>query len=298
MEATPAARPDGRSRTDPESLIDALEEPSRPRSPPISLGSAGCASRGRSCRSSSRSAIIAFFLYLNRDRLAPVPELHPPGQPGARPARRSSCSTSASRCAATAGSGSCARPGFVIGLRNSTEILYISWFVNCVVPAKLGDVYRAYLLKMNSAGVAQPDVRDGLHRADPRHLRDRDPRPRGRVLELPRAGCRRRSGSSSSSASWSSSSPPSGCSRCATSGAGSCLGCRCRRAILELYERFEEGVFGAVGLRHLPIARLHHRADLADRGPAPVHRRRWRSASPTSSSGCRARSSSPSSARC
>ena len=40
--------------------------------------------------------------------------------------------------------------GFIIGLRNSTEILYISWFVNCVVPAKLGDVYRAYLLKMNS----------------------------------------------------------------------------------------------------------------------------------------------------
>jgi hypothetical protein len=40
--------------------------------------------------------------------------------------------------------------GFVIGLRNSVEILYLSWFVNCVVPAKLGDVYRAYLLKMNS----------------------------------------------------------------------------------------------------------------------------------------------------
>lgn len=29
-----------------------------------------------------------------------------------------------------------------------TEILYISWFVNCVVPAKLGDLYRAYLAKI------------------------------------------------------------------------------------------------------------------------------------------------------
>jgi uncharacterized protein (TIRG00374 family) len=29
-----------------------------------------------------------------------------------------------------------------------TEIIYISWFVNCVVPAKLGDLYRAYLAKL------------------------------------------------------------------------------------------------------------------------------------------------------
>ena len=40
--------------------------------------------------------------------------------------------------------------GFGIGTKDSSEILYLSWFVNCVVPAKLGDVYRAYLLKMNS----------------------------------------------------------------------------------------------------------------------------------------------------
>ncbi len=31
----------------------------------------------------------------------------------------------------------------------TTEILFLSWFVNCVVPAKLGDLYRAYLLKGN-----------------------------------------------------------------------------------------------------------------------------------------------------
>ena len=43
--------------------------------------------------------------------------------------------------------------------------------------------------------------------------------------------------------------------------------------ILELYERFEEGVFGAVGLKHLPILAIRHRTDLADRGIASLHRR-------------------------
>jgi uncharacterized protein (TIRG00374 family) len=33
------------------------------------------------------------------------------------------------------------------------EIVFLSWFANCVVPAKLGDAYRAYLLKLN-AGVS------------------------------------------------------------------------------------------------------------------------------------------------
>lgn len=40
--------------------------------------------------------------------------------------------------------------GFSIPVPDATEILFLSWLVNCVVPAKLGDVYRAYLLKMNS----------------------------------------------------------------------------------------------------------------------------------------------------
>ena len=31
-----------------------------------------------------------------------------------------------------------------------TEIIYISWFVNSIVPAKLGDLYRAYLLRQES----------------------------------------------------------------------------------------------------------------------------------------------------
>jgi len=40
--------------------------------------------------------------------------------------------------------------GFAIGVKDATEILFLSWLVNCVVPAKLGDVYRAYLLRLNS----------------------------------------------------------------------------------------------------------------------------------------------------
>lgn len=39
--------------------------------------------------------------------------------------------------------------GHPIPLRDSTEIVFISWLVNCLVPAKLGDVYRAYLLRLN-----------------------------------------------------------------------------------------------------------------------------------------------------
>ncbi len=41
------------------------------------------------------------------------------------------------------------RSGVSVGMRDATEILYLSWFVNCLVPAKLGDLYRAYLLRGN-----------------------------------------------------------------------------------------------------------------------------------------------------
>jgi len=40
--------------------------------------------------------------------------------------------------------------GFHLRVRDSSEIIFLSWLVNCLVPAKLGDVYRAYLLKINS----------------------------------------------------------------------------------------------------------------------------------------------------
>jgi uncharacterized protein (TIRG00374 family) len=44
--------------------------------------------------------------------------------------------------------------GYRVPVRDSTEILFLSWLVNCLVPAKLGDVYRAYLLKINSPVVS------------------------------------------------------------------------------------------------------------------------------------------------
>jgi uncharacterized protein (TIRG00374 family) len=40
--------------------------------------------------------------------------------------------------------------GYPLRIRDATEIIFISWLVNCLVPAKLGDLYRAYLLKINS----------------------------------------------------------------------------------------------------------------------------------------------------
>jgi uncharacterized protein (TIRG00374 family) len=42
------------------------------------------------------------------------------------------------------------RSGFALPVRDATEIIFLSWLVNCLVPAKLGDVYRAWLLKINS----------------------------------------------------------------------------------------------------------------------------------------------------
>lgn len=50
------------------------------------------------------------------------------------------------------------RSGTRIGLRPATEILFLSWFVNCLVPAKLGDLYRAWLLKGNFGGSASRTV--------------------------------------------------------------------------------------------------------------------------------------------
>ncbi|MGI9149474.1 MAG: lysylphosphatidylglycerol synthase transmembrane domain-containing protein [Chloroflexota bacterium] len=40
-----------------------------------------------------------------------------------------------------------------LGIPILSEIIFLGWFANCIVPAKLGDAYRAYLLKLN-AGVS------------------------------------------------------------------------------------------------------------------------------------------------
>jgi uncharacterized protein (TIRG00374 family) len=42
------------------------------------------------------------------------------------------------------------KSGYPLKVRDATEIIFLSWLVNCLVPAKLGDVYRAWLLKINS----------------------------------------------------------------------------------------------------------------------------------------------------
>src|SRR5258708_4356536 len=38
-----------------------------------------------------------------------------------------------------------------LGIPVLSEIIFLGWFANCIVPAKLGDAYRAYLLKLNAA---------------------------------------------------------------------------------------------------------------------------------------------------
>ncbi|MCV0402087.1 MAG: flippase-like domain-containing protein [Chloroflexi bacterium] len=51
-----------------------------------------------------------------------------------------------------------ARSGVRVPFRDASEILFLSWFVNCLVPAKLGDLYRAYLLKGNYGASASRTV--------------------------------------------------------------------------------------------------------------------------------------------
>jgi glycosyltransferase 2 family protein len=94
-------------------------------------------------------AIIAFFVAVNREALAKVPGLIA----GANPALvllafaifYLGFPLRGQRWAMLLRG-----TGFRIGVRDSTEILFLSWLVNCLIPAKLGDVYRAYLLRINS----------------------------------------------------------------------------------------------------------------------------------------------------
>ena len=57
--------------------------------------------------------------------------------------------------------------GYKVKVKDGTEILFLSWLVNCIVPAKLGDLYRAYLLKLNSP-VSATKTRPWLSTASPR----------------------------------------------------------------------------------------------------------------------------------
>jgi hypothetical protein len=93
--------------------------------------------------------VIAIFLFLYRDRLAQVPSLILQANPililAAFIVYYLGFPVRGYRWALLL-----RWTGFRLPVKDATEILYLSWFVNCVVPAKLGDVYRAYLLKENS----------------------------------------------------------------------------------------------------------------------------------------------------
>jgi glycosyltransferase 2 family protein len=141
--------------------------------------------------------------------------------------------------------------GFRIGLRDATEILFLSWLVNCLVPAKLGDVYRAYLLKLNSPvslsrtfgtvfierildlfaisvlglGAGFWSFRNGL----PTQIQVVFGIAVGVVIVL-----------------------AAGLLTLRNFGRQILVRLPVPHRIVELYDRFEEGVFGAVGLRHLP----------------------------------------------
>jgi len=143
--------------------------------------------------------------------------------------------------------------GFHCPTKDATEIIFLSWLVNCVVPAKLGDVYRAYLLKVNSDA--------SLSRTFGTVFIER-------VLDLFAIVLL---GLAAGFWSFRGGLPPEiqvvagiGVGVMVVLAAGllflrnaggrllAALPLPRKELILELYERFEEGVFGAIGWRALP----------------------------------------------
>jgi uncharacterized protein (TIRG00374 family) len=142
---------------------------------------------------------------------------------------------------------------FRVGTPDATRILFLSWLVNCLVPAKLGDVYRAYLLKINSTA--------SLSRTFGTVFIER-------ILDLFAIAVL---GLAAGYWSFRSGLPPS-IQVVFAIGVGVVVvlalmlltlrnfGRRIlvglplprRERLVDLYDRFEEGVFGAVGIRALP----------------------------------------------
>jgi len=141
--------------------------------------------------------------------------------------------------------------GYAIRPRDGTEIIFISWLVNCLVPAKLGDLYRAYLLKLNSPV--------SLSRTFGTVFIER-------ILDLFAIVVL---GLGAGFVSFRTGLPPAvqvvfalgvavvvllsgGLLTMRNLGRRILLRLPLPHGALELYDRFEQGVFGAVGLRHLP----------------------------------------------
>ena len=138
-----------------------------------------------------------------------------------------------------------------ISTKDSMEIIFLSWLVNCVVPAKLGDVYRAYLLKINSTA--------SLSRTFGTVFIER-------VLDLFAIATL---GLAAGYWSFRSGLPPAiqvvfgigvvvvvalafALLTMRNFGRQIIVALPLPHQILELYDRFEEGVFGALVTRHLP----------------------------------------------
>ena len=135
---------------------------------------------------------------------------------------------------------------------DSTEILFLSWTVNCLVPAKLGDVYRAFLLKINTPT-------SSLSRTFGTVFIER-------VLDVFAIVVL---GLAAGFWSFRGGLPPGvqvvfgigvvvvvvlavGLLTLRNFGRRIIVRLPLPHRILELYDRFEEGVFGAVGVKHLP----------------------------------------------
>jgi uncharacterized protein (TIRG00374 family) len=142
--------------------------------------------------------------------------------------------------------------GIKVSTRDSTEIIFLSWLVNCVVPAKLGDVYRAYLLKINSSAslsrtfgtvfiervldliaIALLGIAAGFW-----SFRDGLPQPIQVVFAIGLVVVAVLS---------------VGLFTMRNFGRRILMALPFPPRLLELYDRFEEGVFGAIALRQLPF---------------------------------------------
>ena len=170
-----------------------------------------------------------------------------------------------------------------LGVKDSTEIIFISWLVNCVVPAKLGDVYRAYLLRRTS--------------------RSRSARSSARSSSSASSTCSRSCCSGSRPASGASATACRARSR-SSSRIGLVVDHRARRRPLLRAQLRPQGDHAAAaaaprhgvlrpvrGGRLLDLAArdsapgVRHGADLGDRGDAPLPGHPGARLSPTSRSG-------------